>query len=304
MSTIIGENRMKTVFTYDAEEVKRLLGSIVQKHISPDAWSWLAERKEAEVGSGSFNTAFAAIPRKTGKTIVQISEEEKVRLQVLRPGFTINNWSVDRLARVWLLLQADPSNEEKYFQSIEQLFLAAEMNELVALYSALPLLAYPERWRKRCADGIRSNIGDVLQAIICNNPYPSEQLDEKAWNQLVLKAFFTEKPIQEIYHLDERANQELANTLSDYAHERWAAGRTIHPLLWRCVGPFINESIFPDMQKIAQSENEEEREAAALACYNSQYEPAKNLLNTMPHLKEQIEKGGLTWRTIAQKINN
>ena len=129
-----------------------------------------------------------------------------------------------------------------------------------------------------------------------------EENNEKAWNQLVLKAFFTEKPINEIYQLDEKANQELANTLSDFAHERWAAGRTINPLAWRCVGPFTNESIFPDIQKIADSANAAEREAAALACYHSGHEPAKKFLSTMPTLKEEIEKGKLTWATVAGKI--
>jgi hypothetical protein len=304
MSTISGESRMKTGFTYDVQALQQLLGSIIHRHVSLDAWNWISERKSAAVGSSTFNTAFAAMPRKTGKALIQFTEEEKAQLESLRPGLIIDNWSIDRLARVWLLINVDPSDEEKYFQSIDHLFLAAEMNELIALYSALPLLAYPERWRKRCADGIRSNIGDVLQAIMCNNPYPSEQLDEKAWNQLVLKAFFTEKPIHEIIGLDERANGELANILSDYAHERWAAGRAIHSLLWRCVGKFINASIFPDIQRIANSENEMEREAAALACYDSNYEPAKKLLDTMPSIKSAIEKGALTWQTVAQKINN
>ena len=63
------------------------------------------------------------------------------------------------------------------------------MNELVALYSALPLLAYPEAWVHRCTEGIRSNIGPVLEAIMIANPYPSENLSEAAWNQVVLKAF-------------------------------------------------------------------------------------------------------------------
>ena len=303
MSTLTGESRMKTIFAYDVPTMKEFLGALIQRHITADSWNWLAERKNAPVGSSAFNTAFAAMPRKTGKAAVQVTGEERNRLQALYAGFSISNWSVDRLCRVWLLLHADPSDEEKYFHSIDNLFLAAEMNELVALYSALPLLAYPERWRKRCADGIRSNIGDVLQAIICNNPYPSGQLDEKAWNQLVLKAFFTEKPVHEIIGLDERANQELANILSDYAHERWAAGRAIHPLLWRCVGPFINASIFPDIQRIANSENETEREAAALACHDSNYEPAKKLLGTMPLIKSAIEKAELNWQTIAQKVN-
>ena len=100
-----------------------------------------------------------------------------------------------------------------------------------------------------------------------------------------------------------KVNQELANILSDYAHERWAAGRAIHPLLWRCVGPFINASIFPDIQRIANSENETEREAAALACHDSNYEPAKKLLGTMPLIKSAIEKAELNWQTIAQKVN-
>lgn len=303
MSTTIDESQAKTIFAYDSEGLKNFVATIIQRNVSPDTWIWLNERKNAAIDSSAFNTAFAAMPRKTGKAIIKLSEEENTRLQSLRPGWSINNWFIDRLCRVWLLMNADPANQAIYFTSIDRLFLSAEMNELVALYSSLPILAYPEIWRKRCTEGIRSNIGDVLQAIICNNPYPAEQLDEKAWNQLVLKAFFTEKPIHEIVNLDERTNQELADILSDYAHERWAAGRPIHPLLWRCTGRFINDSIFHDIEKIASSDSEIEREAAALACHESNYGPAKKLLETMPAIKSAIEKGELTWQSIAQKIN-
>src|SRR5699024_3254500 len=119
----------------------------------------------------------------------------------------------------------DPADKDTYFRIIENLFLAAEMSELVALYSSLPLLAYPELWTKRCAEGIRSNIGSVLESIMYQNPYPAENLNQAAWNQLVLKAFFTDKAVNNIYGLEERANSELASILSDYAHERWAAHR-------------------------------------------------------------------------------
>ena len=158
---------------------------------------------------------------------------------------------MDRLCRVWLLLHINSSDKDKYFHTIENLFLAAEMHEQVALYSALPVLAYPQHWRKRCAEGIRSNIGDVLLSIMCHNTYPSEQLDDAAWNQMVLKAFFTEKPVHQIIGLDERANKELSMILSDYAHERWAAHRTVNPLLWRCAGAFIDENLFSDMERVA-----------------------------------------------------
>ena len=125
MSTIIGESRMKTAFTYDVQTLQKLLASIIQRHVSPDSWDWMNERKTAAIGSSAFNTAFAAMPRKTGKGLIQLTEEEIKQLQTLRPGLTINNWSIDRFARVWLLLHIDPSDEEKYFQSIDHLFFGS-----------------------------------------------------------------------------------------------------------------------------------------------------------------------------------
>ncbi len=91
------------------------------------------------------------------------------------------------------------------------------MNELTALYGALPFLAFPEAWKLRTAEGVRSNIGSVLEAIMVRNPYPAQYLDEPAWNQLVMKAFFTDKPVHLISGLDERANPELARILRDFS---------------------------------------------------------------------------------------
>jgi len=238
------------------------------------------------------------MPRKTGKKIIYLSPEQAKEIESIQKGLTIQHWSIDRLARVYLLLMLDASDKTSYIQQIENLFLSAEMNELVALYSSLPVLAYPDAWKKRCAEGIRSNIGTVLESIICDNPYPSENLDEAAWNQLVLKAFFTEKPVERIIGLNERGNQNLANTLSDYAHERWAAGRPVHPQLWRCVSRFINEKIFPDIERIAYSTNTSERKAAAWACAESTYVPAKTLLENNRELKSHVEEG-INWGTLS-----
>jgi hypothetical protein len=119
---------------------------------------------------------------------------------------------------------------------------------------------------------------------------------------MVLKAFFTEKKVEEIVGLDERANPELANILSDYAHERWAAHRSVNPQLWRCVGKFMAEKNFTDIERLFKSEDKTENEAAALACSDSSYAPAKLLLNENEPLKQAIETGHLTWNTLAQKM--
>jgi hypothetical protein len=283
------------------DALKDYIEQIIEKQVGDDSWKWLKDKVSNLNNTSQFNLAFAAIPRKIGKGRINITEDQVKELQQLRPGLSIKNWTIDRLCRVWLLMHLDASDKEEYIRAIENLFLTADMNEQVALYSALPVLAYPEYWQKRCAEGIRSNIGDVLQAIMCNNPYPAEQLPQAAWNQLVLKAFFTEKPVQQIIGLDKRANEELAHILSDYAHERWAAHRTVNPLLWRCVAGFVDDRIFPDIERIAASENRLEQMAAALVCRESSYPFVEKLISNNATLKLFAESPSLSWDTLAQE---
>lgn len=287
------------MFHYDEKKMKILLGQVIRDNVSKDVWKWLEEKRKIEINSVNFNRSFAIIPRKTGKAIIRIRKEQNNQIQSIFTGFSIDGWPVDRLCRVWLLTYLDSSEKENYFRIIENVFLSAEMSELVALYSALSLLAYPELWRKRCEEGIRSNIGPVLEAIMYNNPYPSANLDEPAWNQMILKAIFTDKQVQFITGIDRRANRELAFVLSDYAHERWAANRTLNPQLWRLVGKFIDEKLFPDVKRAFQNDDVTVKKAAALALSQSGYEPAKNLLKEYPNLKSAIENNALTWESLA-----
>lgn len=288
------------MYNYPINELKQLLSGVLQQQLNPAVLNWL-EEVSSKMSPVQFNMAFAMMPRKTGKPLISITQDQLQAIESVRPGFNIEGWSIDRLARVWLLLHLDSSDRERYIHTIENYFRSAELHELVALYSALPVLAYPEAWVHRCAEGIRCNIGDVLLAIICRNPYPSEYLSEASWNQLVLKAIFTDKPVEQITGLDSRANRDLAIMLSDYAHERWAAGRPVNPQLWTCVGRFIDEKNFPDIERLAFSENLLDREAACLACWQSSFPAAKELLNQHAEIYAAIESGDLTWNTLAEK---
>ena len=297
------EKTEHAVFTYDVKKLQLILAVGLHRQMPEDVWDWLTERAALVTESEDlqhFVVGFSAMPRKTGRRALALLPAEQAMLQRIRPGLILRHWTVDRLSRVWLMLHLSAENRDRYIAAIEQLFPTAEMNELVALYSALPLLAYPTAWRARCAEGIRNNIGDVLESIMCDNPYAAENLDEAAWNQLVLKAIFTEKPIHRIIGLDARANQTLAHTLSDFAHERWAAHRRVPPMLWRCVGNFIDDRIFPDIQRIAYSEINAEREAAALACAQSTYQPARDLVDKAVDLKAILDSG-MTWDKLAEK---
>jgi hypothetical protein len=286
------------MFDYDAERFRALIFELTRSNVNEETWKWLNE-KFLMPETSAMNAAFAMMPRKTGKFPLKISAQLSDDIQNLKPGFTLEGWTIDRISRLCLLLHLDPSNKEKYFKTIENLFLAAEVNELVALYSSLPLFAWPELWKMRCAEGIRSNIALVLEAIMYNNPYPFNYLDEKAWNQLILKAFFTDKDLNRISGIDERANAELAATLVDYAHERWAAHRKINPHLWRLTSKFIDDNLLVDLQRVFKEGSLRDRQAAGLTAYQSNSFSAKNLLNEYPELLKAIENKELNWGTLA-----
>ncbi|WP_448520652.1 EboA domain-containing protein [Rhodoflexus sp.] len=117
------------------------------------------------------------------------------------------------------------------------------------------------------------------QPLALENPYAAEYLDENEWNQMVLKAIFTNQPVQKIIGLRERANANLARMLSDFAHECGAAGRHVVPNLWLCVSDFVNDDILADLRKLIDSEEPVQRLAAALVCRNSGNAAAKSLLD-------------------------
>ncbi|WP_298711810.1 EboA domain-containing protein [Chitinophaga sp.] len=289
-------------YAYEAPGTSAVLADIIQQQISEKGRQWIAAQLEAWQSKGTlqtFNIAFTAAPRFLGRDEISVPPAAR---EALLPR-SADGYTADRLFRVWWLLQLPVNDEAAYVQAIENLFNAGEMNELTALYGALPFLAFPEAWKLRTAEGVRSNIGSVLEAIMVRNPYPAQYLEEPAWNQLVMKAFFTDKPVHLITGLDERANPELARILRDFSRERRAAARPVPPMLWRLVGPFLNEDNFEDLERAWFSEVHAEREAAALACHSSAYPPASKLLESRAGMAAEIQQGLLTWETVAARVN-
>jgi hypothetical protein len=225
----------------DLEGIKsldNLFLKIIKSDLTADAWSWLEAKTtliKAEDKPTQLNLSFSHLPRITGKENINVQAEDTATVEKLLPGFSLDTWTIDRLCRVWLLMQVPANDQKSYIGKISGLFTAAEMNEQVALYTALPLLFYPQTWIARCEEGIRSNIGTVLEAIMYHNPYPAMFLPQPSWNQLVLKAFFTEKDVCQIVGLQDRLNPQLAATLQDYTQERLAAHRTVAPEIYQLI---------------------------------------------------------------------
>ncbi len=280
--------------------LRSLLVPIIKRQVPTVTFNWLEEKSKLineESGTSVLNASFSAVPRKAGRAITDISQSEIDQIVEQFNGFMIEGWAIDRVCRLYLVASIN-SDENIYSEKVEGLFRDAEMNELSALYSFLPVLHYPESWILRTAEGIRSNIGTVLEAIMYQNSYPFQYLPEPSWNQLVLKAFFTDKDVNRIVGLDERANKPLASVLVDYAHERQAAHRTVNPQLWRLVCKFIDEKNISDIEKLFEDAHITERRAAVLACYHSNYEPARRLVEKEPAILEDVKSNKLNWSSL------
>lgn len=285
-------------------DMKKLMRELIREQLPETSCLKFEEQVDKLLQSQDkmkFNLLFSGMPRLVGKDKMKLNAGQLSQLQAGRAQFSPAHWSVDRFCRVYLLSLLEAGDDKAtYVARIEELFSVAEVQEQVALYSALPLYQFPQAFIHRCTEGIRTNMTDVFDAVALENPYPSEQLEEAAWNQMVLKALFMERPIYRITGLDERANPQLARILSDYAHERWSAGRRVSPELWRCFGPFMDEQLFSDMQLLLDGKDAYREEAAVLACMDSSYPGSNEILTRHSGIAEKARSGELSWDQLGK----
>ena len=209
---------------------------------SPEAADWYRSMVRA-ISNGekmALMKATGLAPRKLGKLDLPSDAPERIALENVRPGFDATGISVDQLGRIGFVLAAWHNSNEEFARLFDDICRTAEINELVAYYRGLPLYPGPERLLTRAREGLRSGMRPVFEAVAHRSPYPREMLDEHSWNQMVLKALFVDSTLTPIQGIDDRGNRDLAETLIDYARERWAARRPVSAELWRCVVPFAS----------------------------------------------------------------
>lgn len=255
---------------------------------------WLSNQIKNVSSGANFFIAFGMAPKKVGKHAVSMPVESLDALSKINPAAVHTQWTLDELVRL-ALLQHVPL--EGRHDMIKKLLATSDIREQKLIYKALQYLDQPEEFRLQVIDGIRTNMTDVFDAIALHNSYPKTHFQEGAWNQMVLKAIFMERPIYCISGLDERRNQDLARIAIDFAHERQSAGRKVTPELWRLVVPFVGESMLPDLIKIANSTDELEKEAGIRALKESSFSSANTWLEN-----NQNSTNSRSWNEIGATI--
>lgn len=284
-------------------QIVDFLKNILQRHVDEKAYDWLNQKQDKISQSTTltaFFHAFSQASRFFPKAVLQLDSREIHQLNEWEIGLQLTHWTVLQTARTVLMghfLEVHSDRED----AIHQLFETGDLHEQQALFAALPLFPNPENWLGRAIDGCRTNITSVFDAIALNNPYPARYFPELNWNQLILKAVFMQRPLYRIYGLDERRNFALAEIASDFAHERWAAGRRVMPELWRLLIPYLDRPDFrKDLERVLHAELRIEQLAAGLCLTQSPDSEIRAQLEQYPDLKRQLESEKIHWEGIGQ----
>jgi hypothetical protein len=281
-------------------EPAALLLRWLRSQTAPEAVAWLEDQLEIllrDDGNQKLFIAMGLVSRRFAKTELRLGEDDLASASRARAGWDPSGWSLADAARVVLLTEL--SRRQSDFAAVfRDLCRSADVSEAVAFYRGLPLYQRPAELEAQAAEGARSNMQSVFEAVAHRNPYPRECFDEPRWNQMILKALFISSELAPIQGLDERSNPRLAAMLCDFAHERWAAGRSVSPELWRCVGPFADEAVIADMKRLFDKGTAQDRQAAVLALSSSPHPAAKSLLEAHRDLARQAASGALTWEHV------
>ena len=272
----------------------------LRRQAVPDAVEWLEDQLQG-LGDGSgkrkLYVAIGLASRRFGKSELQLSDDDLASAGEARPGWDPRGWSLADAARILLLVELS-RRDTAFAGTFRDLCRTADVSEAVAFYRGLPLYDRPVELEAQAAEGARSNMQVLFEAVAHRNPYPRERFDEPRWNQMILKALFIGSSLAPVQGLDERSNPKLAAMLCDYAHERWAAGRTVSLELWRCVGPFADDPAIVDLKRLLETGTLRERQAAVLALSTSPQPAAKPLLDANGDLARQAASGELTWERV------
>ncbi len=273
--------------------------SVIRDNLDTETIDWLLEKLEVILISDSAKDLYLTYTLIAAKVSVRtdiVYQKDTALIGYLKA----QEANLHQIVRIFLLAKVLEEKPAYFTAKVANLIQVADTGELVTFLKFLVWLPNPKTFNQTAVEALRTNISQVFMAIALHNPYPEKFFNEQQWNQMYLKAAFMQLDLGAIIGVDERANEDLARIISDYAHERWAASRDIDPLFWRPVGKFLKGTLKEDMKRLLSSQNLLENKAGVLCCCRSEDLELRELMGQHPEIMNLVSNDRLTWENFKQ----
>ena len=165
----------------------------------------------------------------TADTAAQLSSQCKRQIKD-QPMPDSVGWSTVQMARALLVARVlEPHALDAQLPLLRQLFLWGDDQEKIALLKALDGLDRQGLCVELALQAGRTSNSQVFAALALDTPYPSRHYDERAFNQLVLKALGMGLDVGRLIGLEQRQGVSLNQLALDLLDEQLAAERTVSP---------------------------------------------------------------------------
>ncbi len=212
--------------------------------------TWFEQKIDSNLNASQFYLTFGMIGRKFKEEFVTLNSQATEAFMAINPAFDPAFWTLKDLCRLCLILKLPIAENTKL---LETLLGSSDRKEQIIIFKSIQYLKNAGDFVMIMADGLRTNMVDVFDAIALNNSFGQRYFEDNAWNQMILKSIFMERPLYRILGVDKRKNEKLASILYDFVKERWSAGRLEHPELWRVISGYESEEILKDLIALANS---------------------------------------------------
>jgi hypothetical protein len=194
--------------------------------------TWLREMGAAR-DIRSLETGFAEASRRLGAAALALDDAERAALAVLGVDWSLEAWRLDDVTRAACLLLAAEHSAADLEGFVDRRRRRGDARQRAALVRALPLLPDAQQWLAVALEARRGDVRAVLEALVCDNPYPAAHFHEVHFDDLVLAALEAELPLARMIGLGARVTERLAAAAARVATARRAAGRRPPADLWR-----------------------------------------------------------------------
>ena len=215
--------------------ILRVIESVLRRYAMSAGRGWSPSAETVPASTAALAEAFALATRRLGRAPVEVTADEGKQLE--SAGLCQGRWEADELARIALLLRAaDVLDDTRLASLADDCYRRGDTRERQAVLRALPLLPHAEWAIEIGADACRSSVQPIFEAIACENAFPAWRFPDLNFNQMVLKALFTDVRLERIVGLDGRVTPELRRMAAAYASERRAAARSVPIDIHRLTG--------------------------------------------------------------------